>query len=168
MTSDKVLIGKVVNAHGIRGDVKIKSFTTVPSDLCNYTPLLKSDGTEIKVKLKSPAKSDVIIANIEGIKDRNEAEAIKGMEIYTLKSSITNDEDDILFSELIGFSVKNENDEIIGNVKDILNFGAGDILEINLNDREKTALLSYNKYSIIDQNKEQGFIKIDSEHLLAD
>ena len=40
-------------------------------------------------------------------------------------------------------------------VKDILNFGAGDILEINLNNREKTALLSYNKYSIIDQNKEQ-------------
>ena len=95
MTSDKVLIGKVVNAHGIRGDVKIKSFTTIPSDLCNYTPLLKADGTEIKVQLKSPAKSDVIIANIEGIKDRNEAEAIKGMEIYTLKSSITDDEDDI-------------------------------------------------------------------------
>ncbi|MBR1545095.1 MAG: 16S rRNA processing protein RimM, partial [Alphaproteobacteria bacterium] len=86
MTSDKVLIGKIVNAHGIKGDVKIKSFTMVPSNLCTYTPLLKADGSELKIKLKSPANSDVIIAHIDGIDDRTSAEFLKGTEIFTLKS----------------------------------------------------------------------------------
>ena len=167
MASDKVLIGKVVNAHGIKGDVKIKSFTTVPADVCTYSPLLKADDTEIKIKLRSSANSDVIIAHIEGVNDRTTAETLKGMEIYTLKSSIIDEEsDEILLSDLIGFKILDENSSEIGTVSDIFNYGAGDILEIQLYGKGKTALLSYNDYSILDQNNEQGFLKIDSKHLL--
>lgn len=167
MTSDKVLIGKIVNAHGIKGDVKIKSFTMNPADVCTYSPLLKTDGSELKVKLRSSANSDVIIAHIEGVDDRTTAEGLKGLEIYTPKSSIIDEEsDDILLSDLIGFKVLDNNDTEIGVVADTLNYGAGDILEIQLYGKEKSALLSYNDYSIIDQNNEQGFLKIDTEHLL--
>ena len=167
MTSDKVLIGKIVNAHGIKGDVKIKSFTMNPVDVCNYNPLLKNDNSELKIKLRSSANSDVIIAHIEGVDDRTTAEGLKGTEIYTLKSSIIDEEsEDILLSDLIGFKVLDNNETEIGTVADTLNYGAGDILEIRLYEKEKTALLSYNDYSIIDQNNEQGFLKIDTEHLL--
>ena len=167
MTSDKVLIGKIVNAHGIKGDVKIKSFTMNPADVCTYSPLLKTDGSELKVKLRSSANSDVIIAHIEGVDDRTTAEGLKGFEIYTPKSSIIDEEsDDILLSDLIGFKVLDNNNTEIGVVADTLNYGAGDILEIQLYGKEKSALLSYNDYSIIDQNNEQGFLKIDTEHLL--
>lgn len=170
MTSDnKILIGKIVAAHGIKGDVKIKSYTTIPSDLCSYTPILNKNDTELKIKLKSSANSDVIIAHIENVNDRNIAEELKGTELFTLKSSIIDDEsDDVLFSDLIDFKVKDENNSEIGEIIEILNFGAGEILEIQLYNKEKTGLLSYNKHSILDQNKEQGFIKIDTEHLLAD
>ena len=167
MTSEKVLIGKIVNAHGIKGDVKIKSFTTIPADLCKYNPLLKFDDTELKIKLRSPANSDVIIAHIEGIDDRTIAETLKGTEIYTPKSSIIDEKGgEILLSDLIGFKVLDENSSEIGTVADILNYGASDILEIQLYGKQKTALLSYNKHSIIEQNNEKGFLKIDSEHLL--
>ena len=167
MTSDKVLIGKIVNAHGIKGDVKIKSFTMNPVDVCNYNPLLKNDNSELKIKVRSSANSDVIIAHIEGVDDRTTAEGLKGTEIYTLKSSIIDEEsEDILLSDLIGFKVLDNNETEIGTVADTLNYGAGDILEIQLYGKEKTALLSYNDYSIIDQNNEQGFLKIDTEHLL--
>ncbi len=167
MTSDKVLIGKIINAHGIKGDVKIKSFTTIPADVCSYSPLLNADGKELKIKLRSSANSDVIIAHIEGIEDRTIAETMKGTEIYTLKSSIIDEEsDEILLSDLIGFKVLDENSSKIGTVSDIFNYGAGDILEVQLYGKEKTALLSYNDYSILDQNNEQGFLKIDSKHLL--
>ena len=169
MTSDKVLIGKIVNAHGIKGDVKIKSFTVNPVDVCTYSPLLKFDDTELKIKLKSPANSDVIIAHIDGVNDRTTAEGLKGTEIFTLKSSIIDeDSDEILLSDLIGFKILNNDSKEIGEVVDILNYGAGDILEIQLYGRGKTALLSYNENSIIDQNNEQGTLKIDTEHLLAD
>ncbi len=167
MTSEKVLIGKIINAHGIKGDVKVKSFTTVPADLCKYIPLLKSDNTELKIKLKSPANSDVIIAHIEGVNDRTIAENLKGTEIYTLKSSIIDEENgELLLSDLIGFKILDKNSSEIGTVADILNYGAGDILEIQLYGKEKNALLSYNKYSIIEQNNNQRFLKIDTEHLL--
>ncbi len=167
MTSDKVLIGKIVNAHGIKGDVKIKSFTVNPVDVCTYSPLLKFDDTELKIKLKSPANSDVIIAHIEGVEDRTTAETLKGTEIYTLKSSIIDEQsDEILFSDFIGFKVLDNNGTEIGSVVNILNYGAGEILEIELYGKEKTALLSYNDYSILDQNNKQGFLKIDTEHLL--
>ncbi|MBQ8660505.1 MAG: 16S rRNA processing protein RimM [Alphaproteobacteria bacterium] len=169
MTSDKVLIGKIVNAHGIKGDVKVKSFTMNPADVCSYTPLLKSDDSELKIKLRSAGNSDVIIAHIDGVNDRTTAEGLKGTEIFTLKSSIIDeDSDEILLSDLIGFKILNNNSKEIGEVVDILNYGAGDILEIQLYGREKTALLSYNENSIIDQNNEQGTLKIDTEHLLAD
>ena len=169
MTSDKVLIGKIVNAHGIKGDVKVKSFTMNPADVCSYTPLLKSDDSELKIKLRSAGNSDVIIAHIDGVNDRTTAEGLKGTEIFTLKSSIIDeDSDEILLSDLIGFKILNNDSKEIGEVIDILNYGAGDILEIRLYGREKTALLSYNENSIIDQNNEQGTLKIDTEHLLAD
>ena len=169
MTSDKVLIGKIVNAHGIKGDVKVKSFTMNPADVCSYTPLLKSDDSELKIKLRSAGNSDVIIAHIDGVNDRTTAEGLKGTEIFTLKSSIIDeDSDEILLSDLIGFKILNNDSKEIGEVVDILNYGAGDILEIHLYGREKTALLSYNENSIIDQNNEQGTLKIDTEHLLAD
>ena len=168
MTSQNILVGKIVAAHGIRGWVKIKSYTTIPSDICKYSPILKSNGTELKIELKSAGKNDVIIASIKGIVDRNQAEELKGTELFTLSSSITKDKNEILFSELIGFKVLDNNDSEIGEIVDILNFGAGEILEIKLNNKEKTALLSYNKDSILDQNKTKGFIKIDTEHLLED
>ena len=167
MTSEKVLIGKIVNAHGKKGDVKIKSFTTIPADLCKYNPLLKFDDTELKIKLRSPANSDVIIAHIEGIDDRTTAETLKGTEIYTPKSSIIDEKGgEILLSDLIGFKILDENSSEIGTVADILNYGASDILEIQLYGKEKTALLSYNDNSIIEQNNKQRFLEIDTEHLL--
>ncbi|MBR4315689.1 MAG: PRC-barrel domain-containing protein, partial [Alphaproteobacteria bacterium] len=102
------------------------------------------------------------------VNDRTTAEGLKGTEIFTLKSSIIDeDSDEILLSDLIGFKILNNDSKEIGEVVDILNYGAGDILEIQLYGREKTALLSYNENSIIDQNNEQGTLKIDTEHLLA-
>ena len=166
-SADMVLIGKIVNAHGIKGDVKVKSMTTIPSDVCTYTPILKADGTELKIKLRSANDSDIVIASIDGVRDRTTAESFKGCELYTLKSSILQDEGELLLSDLIGFCVCDAENNQIGKVVNIYNFGAGDILEIKLDTCDKLAMISYNKYAILDQNKTKGYIKIDTDHLLA-
>ena len=166
-SQDLVLIGRIINAHGIRGDVKIKSFTVKPADICKYTPILKSDGTEIKIKLRSANSSDIVIASIDGINDRTTAETYKGYELYTPKSSIINDENEILLSDFIGWDVKDNNNQALGKVVNIYNFGAGDILEIQLNESSKLAMMSYNKDSVLNENKNERYIKIDTDHLLA-
>ncbi len=167
MTTELILIGKIVAAHGIKGDVKVKSYTTNPSDLFNYTPILKSDGTEMKIHFKSSNNSDVLIANIDNVTDRNTSETLRGTELFTNKSSIINeDENEILFTDIIGFKVIDNSNNEIGTVFDTLNYGAGDLLEIKLPSQDKTALISYNDNSIIELNTKKGFIKIDNEHLL--
>ncbi len=169
MTQELILIGKIVAAHGIKGDVKVKSYTTIPTDFFNYTPIMNKDRAEIKIKLKSSNNSDVLIATIEDVKDRNTSETFKGVELFTFKSSIINeDENEILFSDLIGFKIIDDNNNEIGSVFDIQNYGGGDILEIKLINNEKTALISYNDASIIELNTKKGFIKIDQQHLLQD
>lgn len=165
--NDMVLIGKIVNAHGIRGDVKIKSFTVNPSDVCTYSPILKSDGSELKIKVRSTGTSDIVIASIDGVNDRTTAETYKGCELYTPKSAILDDESEILLSELVGWDVKNTANHVLGHIVNIYNFGAGDILEIQLSDSGKMAMMSYNKDSVLDENKNERYIKIDSDHLLA-
>ena len=73
MTSDKVLIGKIVNAHGIKGDVKVKSFTMNPADVCSYTPLLKSDDSDaewIWFHVSSLGEFEQGLPLIEKIKER--------------------------------------------------------------------------------------------------
>ena len=166
-SQDLILIGKIVNAHGIRGDVKIKSFTVTPTDICKYTPILKSDSTELKIKLRSAGSSDIVIASIDGINDRTTAETYKGCELYTPKSSIIDDKNEILLSDFIGWNVKNDNNQVLGKVINIYNFGAGDILEIQLDNSSKTAMMSYNKDSVLAENKDERYIKIDTDHLLA-
>ena len=166
--TDMVLIGKIVNAHGIRGDVKVKSLTVTPADVCSYTPILKSDGTELKIKLRSAGNSDIVIAHIDGVDDRTSAETLKGCELYTPKSSILSDESEILLSDLIGWDVRdNKSNNVLGRIVNIYNFGAGDILEIQLSDSGKMAMMSYNKNSVLMENKNERYIKIDSDHLLA-
>ena len=164
--SDKVLVGKIYDAHGIRGLVKIKSFTTNPVSICDYSPLTDELGNEYKIQLKSRAKSDIIIVAINDISDRTTAETLKGKKLYANRSSIIDNEKDVLVSELENFKVIDTNNSSVGKVLQILNFGAGDILEIELDNDKKTALLSMNKDSVKEINKEKEYIKIDCEHLL--
>ncbi len=163
---DKVLIGKIYDAHGIRGLVKIKTFIQNPKSFCDYTPIVDDKDNIYDIEFKNiTGKPDIIIAKLNNINDRTSAEQLKGTLLYTNRSSIINDDNDILINELKDFKVIDENDNNVGIVKDILNYGAGDILEIIMQDN-KSALLSMNEYSIKEINKQKEYIKIDRTHML--
>lgn len=164
--SDKILVGKIYDAHGIRGLVKIKSFTENPISVCDYSPITDEVGNVYKIQLKSKGKSDIIIAAINDISDRTVAETLKGTMLYAPRSSIIDNEEDVLVSELDNFKVIDANGTLIGKVEGTFNYGAGDILEIETEGSNKTALLSINEYSVLEINKEKEYIKIDREHLL--
>ena len=164
--SDKILVGKIYDAHGIRGLLKIKSFTEDPVSICDYSPLTDDKGNVYNIQLKSKGKSDIIIVAINDISDRTTAETLKGTMLYANRDSIVDNNEDVLVSELENFNVLDANDTLIGKVDGTFNYGAGDILEIELSGTDKTALLSINKDSVFEINKEKEYIKIDREHLL--
>ena len=86
--SDRILIGVIVGAHGVRGEVKIKSFTAAARDVAAYGPVTDEAGNRpLKLKVVGQAKG-VVVARIDGVADRNAAEALKGLRLYVARAAL--------------------------------------------------------------------------------
>jgi len=130
MNRDLVLVGVIVAAHGIRGEVKLRSFTADPSALASYSPLETAKGAKIEIQRMRPQK-DGFIAILKGVTDRNAAEALKGTELFVPRERLPEpDEDEVYVHDLIGLAVETAAGAAVGTVKAVLDFGAGDVLEI--------------------------------------
>jgi 16S rRNA processing protein RimM len=152
-----VAIGVVTGAHGIRGQVKLRSFTDDPYALEDYAPLLNATGTKTyKLRIDGETKQGVI-ATIEGIKDRNAAELLKGTQFYIDKTKLPEpDEDEFYYDQLIGLDVQS-NSESIGKVVAMYNFGAGDIVEIKHADGNKE-MYPFTKTNFPEVHVKKGYI----------
>ena len=84
---DSVLIGVITGAHGIRGEVKLKSFTAEPASIARYGPLQSSSGKQIEIS-KLKAAKDGFIASLKSVSDRNEAEALNGVELFVAREKL--------------------------------------------------------------------------------
>lgn len=137
LDNDKLIcIGVVSGAHGIRGHVAIRSFTTTPEDIVNMA-LLDPDGNEISLKYFRKSKKDVI-CSISHVKNRNDAEALKGMKLYAKRSSLPHTElHEYYIEDLTGIKVLDTLGNHIGKILAVHNFGAGDIIEVKFLDKEK-------------------------------
>ncbi|WP_082914897.1 ribosome maturation factor RimM [Paramagnetospirillum marisnigri] len=131
--SDRVCVGVVVGVHGVRGAVKVKSFTEEPKDIGYYSPVEDETGSrKFRLKVTGEAKGSVI-ATLEGISDRDAAEALKGTRFWVARERLPKStEDEFLYSDLIGLAVEDEGGERLGTVAAVHDFGAGDVLDIAL------------------------------------
>ncbi|HNY25288.1 MAG TPA: ribosome maturation factor RimM [Alphaproteobacteria bacterium] len=121
----KILVGKIVAAQGLRGEVRIQTFTENPSDFQN----LKIEN--INLKFIRAAGNDIAICKIDNVNDRTSAEALRGTELFINRDSLRAlKAGEYYQSDLIGMVVEKNKDKI-GTVAAIQNFGAGDILELD-------------------------------------
>lgn len=122
----------MVGARGIKGEVRVKSFTADPADLGSYGPLTDEAGTRrFSLKVKALAKG-LVIARIEGIADRTAAEALKGTGLYVARDALPApaDEEEFYHWDLVGLRVELEDGRPLGQVKAVHDFGAGTVLEL--------------------------------------
>ena len=119
-------------AHGVRGAMKVKTFTEAPQDLAAYGPLTDEKGERVFVVTSCQATKGGARITIEGVGDRNAAEALKNTSLYIGRDKlpVLADEDDFYHSDLIGLDVCDDDGAKIGRVLACHNFGAGDLLEI--------------------------------------
>src|SRR3954468_21988494 len=90
-----ILLGAIAGVHGVRGEVKVKSFTGDPLAIAAYGPLFDEQGRRFELKLSSKtAKDAVVIARIDGVADRNAAEALKGRRLYVSREALPAVEDE--------------------------------------------------------------------------
>jgi 16S rRNA processing protein RimM len=123
MTDNKIHIGTIRGAHGVKGLVRLAVFA---EDLSLFDTL-----TNFKITLKNKHKGDVWLSNIDGVFDKDAADALKGTKLYVDRTALAPPTDDeIYFNDMIGMECVTENGTAIGTVTSIDNFGAGDLLDI--------------------------------------
>ena len=130
--SDRLLLGVIVGAKGIKGEVKVKSFTQNPEDIAAYGPLKDASGA-ITYQLKVVGLSKGLpVVRIKGISDRNGAEALKGTELYVGRDKLpeTTEDDEYYHADLIGLQAVFRDGTTFGTILRLHDFGAGDMLEI--------------------------------------
>jgi 16S rRNA processing protein RimM len=164
----RVCIGKIVAAHGIRGEVKVKSYTKIAANIDKYGDVENKEANRIfKIKVVGSPK-ETLRVRIDGIKDRNAAEALIGTEFYVKRSVLPELKDEEYYlTDLIGLkvflqSVDNEYGKVVG----VENFGAGDILEIKPNTCAETDLLPFTKQYVPQINLNDGYIIISSATMI--
>jgi 16S rRNA processing protein RimM len=126
-----ICVARIGAAHGVRGAVKLWTFTEDPLAVKAYGPLVTKDGArQFEVTSAREAKGH-LVATLKGIATREEAERLNGIELYVAREKLPEtDVDEYYHADLIGLAAVNAAGDPLGRVIAIHNFGAGDIIEI--------------------------------------
>ncbi len=128
----KICVGQFAGSHGVRGLVKLRSFTAEPADIMAYGPLSDEAGARrFTVTLQGMVK-DNFLAKVDGVTSREQAQALAGVRLYVDRNALpsTEDEDEFYHADLIGLRAELTDGTVYGTVKAIYDFGAGDVLEV--------------------------------------
>ena len=130
--ASRVCLGVIVGVKGLRGEVRVKSFTADPADVDAYGPVETKDGRKLEVTV-TERRADVVIVRIKGVADRNAAEAMKGVELYVDRKALPAAEEGSYYhADLIGLGVALVSGESLGTVAAVHNFGGGDMIEVTM------------------------------------
>jgi 16S rRNA processing protein RimM len=126
-----ILVGRVAGAFGVKGEVRIASYTAEPLALLDYKALKREDGSPGLTLNSGRAAKGGIVARAAEVETREQAEALRGLRLYIPRDALPPpEEDEFYVTDLIGLAVETPEGEPLGTVKSVQDFGAGDLLEI--------------------------------------
>lgn len=131
----RVCVGAVTGAHGQQGEVRLRSFTDEPGDMAAYGPVETEDGRRsFVITIVRPVKNG-FVAGLGGVSTRDQAEALKGEDLYVPRSRLPEaGEDEFYYADLMGLSVEEADGTVLGAVVAVEDFGAGYLIEVALVD----------------------------------
>jgi len=159
---ERLLVGVITGPHGVRGDVRVKSFTAEPDGIADYGRLTDKTGTTaFDLRVKGMTKG-LVVASIDGIKDRNMSETLKGIELYVERAALPeiDEADEYYFADLVGLRAVSGTGDDCGTVQAVHDFGAGSVLEVKLKDGD-TVYLPFTDAAVPDVDLPQGRITVD-------
>ena len=170
----RVCVAEIGAAHGLAGEVRVTAFTQEPSSIADYGALTTGDGGRaFEIERMRPVKDTVMIVRFRGIDDRNAAEALKGARLYVLREDLPPPGDEEFYhADLIGLTVQRESGAVIGSVSAVVNYGAGDLLEIapapDAGAKGRSVLVPFTRQSVPTVDLASGRIVIDPPPGLLD
>ena len=132
-----MLLGVITGAHGVRGEVKLKSFTSDPRAIARYGALEDESGARRFGCRAVGVARGLVIARLEGVDDRDQAEALKGTRLYVARDALPRPRrGEVYVADLEGLQAFDTAGRALGRIARVLNWGAGDVLEIARPDAE--------------------------------
>ncbi|MBI3435462.1 MAG: ribosome maturation factor RimM [Proteobacteria bacterium] len=144
-----VCVARIGAAHGVRGEVRLWSFTADPMAVANYGLLETADGARaFRIASLRPTKASMV-ARIHGVCSRTEAEKLCNLELYVARDRLPPPADDEFYhSDLIGLAVHDTAGAVVGEVVALHDFGAGDLIEVRPANGRATMLVPFNKAAV--------------------
>ncbi|MEG6507924.1 ribosome maturation factor RimM [Methyloligella sp. 2.7D] len=156
---ERLLLGEIGAPHGLRGELRLRSYTAVPEDIAGYGPLEDESGqSRIQIaKLRQGPKG--LLARFKGVESREAAERLTGTKLYIDHDKLPpSEEDEWYYADLIGLAVIEPDGTAIGDVVAVHDFGAGDLLEIAPTAGGPTELLAFTLETVPEVDIEAGKI----------
>ncbi len=162
MDDRRLLIGRFGAPHGVKGEVRLQSFTSEPGAIAAYPQLSDLSGARrFAIKSLRRVKDNLFVARVEGIADRADAERLTNVELYVPRAALPMPaEDEFYLADLIGLAALDESRTPIGRVADVLDFGGGDILEIAPAGGGETLLFPFTKAVVPEIDIAAGWIVV--------
>jgi 16S rRNA processing protein RimM len=161
----RVCLGQIGAPHGVRGEVRLRSFTAEPEAIAGYGPLQAEDGSLIEIESLRPAK-DCFVATLAGVRDRDAAERLTNVKLYVPRERLPEIEqaDEFYHADLIGLAAFDRGGKKLGTVIAVHNFGAGDLIEVRADEGKnegKTELITFTEFSVPTVDLERRMIVVD-------
>ena len=168
-TSRRILLGEISGAHGIRGELLVRSYAGEPQDIAAYGPLEDESGARTVTLSVARVTPKGVIARVAGIADRTDAEKLKGLKLYVERAKLPKaNEDEFYHADLIGLQVADPGGVEIGAIIGVPNYGAGDLLEVRLKDSKQTELIPLTKACVPSIDFDRGIAIVVMPVLTAD
>ncbi|MCL6688807.1 ribosome maturation factor RimM [Pseudomonas sp. R3.Fl] len=164
---EMIVLGKIVSVHGIRGEVKVYSFTDPLDNLLDYRRWTLRRGTEVRQAelVSGRVQGNVLVAKLKGLDDREVARTYADFEILVPRSELPElDDGEFYWSQLEGLKVIDTNGQLFGILDHMLETGANDVMVVkpcagSLDDRER--LLPYTEQCVQSVDLAAGEIRVD-------
>lgn len=155
-----VVLAAIIAAHGLKGEVKVKTFTTSPESLAGYRSLSTPDGRRLTVTAARATKSDEAIVSFVEIKDRADAERLKGIALSVPRDALPSlGTQEFYHADLIGLRAEDVEGRVIGQVSAVHNYGAGDVIELARDDGDNV-LLAFTRENVPEIDMANGRIVV--------
>ncbi|MDH5454100.1 MAG: ribosome maturation factor RimM [Paracoccaceae bacterium] len=146
MSGDRICVGAIAGAFGVKGEVRLKSFCADPEAIASYAPLYTEDGSRsftVKITRTIPGG---LAGRLSGIATKEAADALRGTQLFAERAKLPSLPDDEFYhADLIGLKVLDTGGALLGTVRAVHDHGAGDILEVFQPGAKSTLLLPFTK-----------------------
>lgn len=165
----RILLGEIKGAHGIRGDVLVRTFTSEPETIASYGPLESEDGTRTFDIGVRRVTSKGVVATVAGVEDRTAAEQLNGTRLYAYREQLPEAAPgEYYYADLIGAVATDARGTPWGTVVAIVNYGAGDLIEVRPEGLKSTELIPFIESFVRDVDLDRGRLVVERPKFAGD